>query len=220
MQIIEELSYVDVQETFAVLCELYLSAASGEERRRIIQAAERLSHNDLEVWRQVGFTVQKLLQALKDDDRAKAQPLVLAVARQILNPELSGSTWNFDSVSIHHHAVPDADAFGVVRQNVTDLLFRMYEQANSEGEKREVIQSLDQATRFPGIATYGDALTNMILDDTRRIVGSSPSARTRSSSRLFSRWSVISCGCIAVRKTKLAFNWKSAPKWLGKRARC
>ena len=174
MEIIETLSYVDVQETFGVLCDLYVSAVTGQERRRIIQAAERLAHNDLEVWRQAGFMVQQLLQesiaALNDNDRTRAQPVVLAAAQEILDPELSGSTWNFDSVSIHRRAVPGTDAHGAVRRSVIDLLFRMYEQAKSEGEKRAVIEVLVQATRFPGIAAYGDAQANMVLADTRRIV--------------------------------------------------
>ena len=149
MEIIETLRYVDVQETFRVLCDLYVSAATGEEGRLIIQVAERLAHNDLDVWRQAGFIVQKLLQesltALNEDDRAAARPVVLAIAVQILDPELSGSTWQFKSVSLHRGAVPVSDAFGVVRRNVIDLLFRMYDQAGLEGEKRELVQPLKEA---------------------------------------------------------------------------
>jgi ppGpp synthetase/RelA/SpoT-type nucleotidyltranferase len=174
LEIIEALRYVDVQETFRVLCDLYVSAANDEERRRIIQAAERLAVSDLDVWQQAGFIVQKRLQesitALNDDELAAARSVVLAVARQILDPELSGSTWHFESVSIHRGAVPVSDEFDVVRRNVIDFLFRMYEQASSEWEKRGVIQALNQAMRFPASAPYGDALANMVLDDTRRIV--------------------------------------------------
>jgi hypothetical protein len=109
------------------------------------------------------------MTALNDDDRDRTQPIILAVAGQILDPQLSGSAWNFDSVSIHHQAVPDTDAFGAVRRNVIDLLFRMYERSRSEGEKRAVIQVLKQATTFPGIAAYGEAVVRMVLDDTHRI---------------------------------------------------
>lgn len=174
LELIETLRYVDVQLTFQVLCDLYVSAAADEECRQIIQVAERLAHNDLDVWRQAGFAVQKLLQesitALSDSDRAAARPVVLAVARQILDPELSGSTWHFNSVSLHRGAVPATEAFGVVRGKVIDLLFRMYGEATSEREKREVILALNEAMRFPGGAAYGDALAEMVLDDTRRIV--------------------------------------------------
>ncbi|MFN3855684.1 MAG: hypothetical protein ACK4M0_14930 [Phreatobacter sp.] len=174
LELIEALRYVDVQQTFQVLCDLYTSAATDEERRRIIQVAERLAHNDLDVWRQAGFAVQKLLQESISDmsvgDRAAARPVVLAVARQILDPELSGSTWHFNSVSLHRGVVPASEAFGVVRGKVIDLLFRMYGEATSEEEKRDVFLALNEAMRFPGGAAHGDALAKMILDDTHRIV--------------------------------------------------
>jgi hypothetical protein len=130
LEIIEELRYVDIQETFRVLCDLYASAAKDEERARIIQVAERLAHNDINVWQQAGYVVQKLLQesvsALTDDERTALRQLVLAVARQILDPELSGSTWHFESVSLHRGAVQPSEGFGVVRNNTIDLLLSMY----------------------------------------------------------------------------------------------
>ena len=108
----------------------------------------------------------------------------------------------------------------VVRRNVIDLLFRMYEQAGSEREKREVIQALNEAMRFPASAAYGDALAKMVLDDTRRIVEFFADPRRRSSLKSFNRWSSICFGCIAVRKTKLALNRKSAPKLPPSRRGC
>lgn len=174
LEIIEDLRYIDIQETFRVLCDLYASATTDEERRRIIQAAERLAHNDLEVWKQAGFTVQKLLQesisALSEADRTAARAVVITVARQILDPEITGTTWNFQTVTFHRGAVRPSEAFGLVRSKVTDLLFRMYDEAKNEQEKREVINTLQEAMRFPGIAQYGDELTTMVLDDTHRIV--------------------------------------------------
>jgi hypothetical protein len=174
LELIEGLRYVDVQQTFQVLCDLSVLATTDEEKTRIVQVAERLAQNDLEIWRQVGFGVQKLLQestaALSDSDRGAARHVVLAVARQILDPELSGSTWHFNSVSLHRRAVPASNAFGTVRSNLIDLLFQIYSEAGPEGEKREVIQALNKAMRLPGGAGYGDALVKMVLGDTRRIV--------------------------------------------------
>lgn len=174
LELIETLRYVDVQQTFRVLCDLYVSAATDEERNRITQVAEQLAHNDLDVWRQAGFVVQKLLQesiaALSDGDRVAARPVVLAVAQEILDPELSGSTSHFNSVSLHRGAVPASDAFKAVRSDVINLLFRIYGDAGSESEMRQVIQVLNQAMRFPVGAAYGGALAKMVLDDTHRIV--------------------------------------------------
>jgi hypothetical protein len=46
----------------------------------------------------------------------------------------------------------------------------MYEEAKSDQEKRDIIHALSHATSFPGMASYGHALTSMVLDNTRQIV--------------------------------------------------
>jgi ppGpp synthetase/RelA/SpoT-type nucleotidyltranferase len=173
LEIIEDLRYSDIQETFRVLCDLYATATADEERRRILQVAERLAHHDLEVWRQAGFFVQKVLQesisALSDAERTSLSALVLTVARQTLDPELTGTSWHFQSVSLHRGAVQASEQFAIVRNNVLDLLFKMYGEAKSEQDKRNIVHTLDQATALPGGAAYDDALTIMVLDNTRRV---------------------------------------------------
>src|SRR6202000_2741704 len=74
LELVDELRYVDVDLTFRTLCGLYLSPRADEERKCIIQSFEALARNDLNVWRRVGFGVQKALydtiQALSADERA------------------------------------------------------------------------------------------------------------------------------------------------------
>lgn len=174
LEIIEVLRYINIQETFRVLCDLYASATTDEECRRIIQAAERLAHNDIDVWRQAGYVVQKLLQesisALSDVERTALRQLVLAVAQQILDPELSGSAWHFQSVSLHRGAVQPSEGYGVVRNNTIDLLLDMYERVANEQEKREIILALHHGMQLPGNTSPDNAITATILDNTIRIV--------------------------------------------------
>jgi ppGpp synthetase/RelA/SpoT-type nucleotidyltranferase len=174
LEIIEELRYVGVQETFRVLCDLYVSASTDEQRGRIIKTVERLAHNNLSIWQQAGCAVQKMLQeaisTLNDADRAAVRPVVLKVAEEILNPEVTGSTWHFQSVSLHRGAVQPSEELSAIRSRVIDLLLRMYDEAKTEGEKRETLHALHQAMQLPGNARYGDAITVMVLDNTLRIL--------------------------------------------------
>ena len=174
LDIIESLRYIDIQGTFQVLCDLYVGASTDEERRKIIQGTERLAHHDIDVWRQAGPTVQLLLQelisALNDIELSAVRPLVLMVAQQILDPEVTGSTWHFQSVTLHSGAAQPSETLGLARSNVLDLLLRMYGEAKTDQERRDIIHALDHATRLPGITSYGDALTRMVLDNTCRIV--------------------------------------------------
>ena len=173
LEIIEELRYVDVQETFLVLCDLYVSASTDEERARIITAVERLAHNNLSIWQQAGSAVQKTLQeaisALNDADRAAVRPVVLKVAEEILKPELTGTSWHFQSVSLHRGAVQPSDELSVIRNKIIDLLLCMHDEAEA-GERQETLHALHQAMQLPGEARYGDAITAMVLDNTFRIV--------------------------------------------------
>jgi ppGpp synthetase/RelA/SpoT-type nucleotidyltranferase len=174
LEIIEELRYVDVQETFRVLCDLYVSASTDGERGRILKTVERLAHNNLSIWQQAGCAVQKMLQetisALNDSDRAVVRPVVLKVAEEILNPELRGSSWHFQSVLLHRGSVQPSDELSDIRNRIIDVLLRMYDEAKSEDEKRETLHALQRAMRLPGNAGYGDAITVMVLDNTLRIV--------------------------------------------------
>jgi ppGpp synthetase/RelA/SpoT-type nucleotidyltranferase len=174
LEIIDQLCYVDIQATFRVLCDLYATADSSEERRRLLQSVESLARNDVEVWRQVGFGVQKVLleeiEALGDSDKERLRSIVLQVCQQILNPEVTGTSWSFNAATLQRGAVSASDAYAEFRKKALALLFGMYRNARSAGEKMEIIHTLHEATRFPMSAGRGDALVDLVLDDARAIV--------------------------------------------------
>jgi ppGpp synthetase/RelA/SpoT-type nucleotidyltranferase len=172
LEIIETIRYVDIEVTFRAYCDLYLTASNPAEGDKIIQAVERLADNDFRVWRQVGFGVQDVLQAavsaLSVEDRQRLKPIVLTVCRQCLDSEISGTTWHANSVSLHRGAVQASEEYGAFRGRTLDLLFEMYQESQGEAEKRAIIGVLKEATNFPGDGG-GDALTELILLDTKRI---------------------------------------------------
>ncbi|MET4528408.1 ppGpp synthetase/RelA/SpoT-type nucleotidyltransferase, partial [Bradyrhizobium sp. JR18.2] len=46
--------YVDIELTFATLCELFVNATDLDERKHLLTATEQLARNDLGVWEQAG----------------------------------------------------------------------------------------------------------------------------------------------------------------------
>jgi hypothetical protein len=172
LQIIDDLRYVDVGQTFCILCDLYMTASSDEERKRILQSLEALARNDINVWRQVGFGVQKVLydaiRALPQQERAALHAVIVTLCSLFLDTELQGTTWHFGSVSLYRGAVRASTSYGEFRRDVRGLLFEMYGQAASPGEKLQMIQALDTATRFP-MDEARDDLIELVLDDTRAI---------------------------------------------------
>jgi ppGpp synthetase/RelA/SpoT-type nucleotidyltranferase len=174
LEIIDRLRYVDIHATFRTLCDLYTGAISDEERRRLLQSVESLAKNDLEVWKQVGFSVQKILLddifTLDGREGKSLRTVLLAVCQQIVDPEITGTSWSLDAVTLQRGSVTSSAAYAELRRRTITFLFEMYCEAHSLGEKLGVIQALDEATRLPMNAGWGDALAEVVLDDTRAIV--------------------------------------------------
>jgi hypothetical protein len=173
LQLIDDLRYIDIELTFRVLCDLYMTARSDEERKRILQSVEKLARYDLNAWRRVGFGVQKVLYdatcTLSEAEKATLRPLIADMCSIFLETDLQGTTWHFDSVSLERGAVPPSPAFGEFRKSVLKLLFDLYQGAASPTEKMQMIQALNTATRFP-MEGSRDHLIELVLDDTRQIV--------------------------------------------------
>lgn len=173
LQLIDDLRYVDIDLTFRVLCDLYITARSDEEHKRVLQSFDVLARNDLNAWRQVGFGVQKVLYdaivVLPEAEKTALRPVIATMCSLFLDTELQGTTWHFDSVSLQRGAAPASDAYGEFRRNVLTLLFDQYRRAASTTDKMQSLQALNAATRFPMDGGQAD-LIEVVLDDTRRIV--------------------------------------------------
>jgi len=80
LKLIEDLRYVDIERTFRVLCDLYVTAHTSEERKLILRSFEALARHDLDRWKQVGFGVQNLLHdaisALSDAEKKALRPVI------------------------------------------------------------------------------------------------------------------------------------------------
>jgi ppGpp synthetase/RelA/SpoT-type nucleotidyltranferase len=173
LQIIDDLRYKDIAVTFRVLRELYVTAGSAQERKRILQSFEALARNDINVWRQVGFGVQQVLYdaicALPQGEKATLRPVIVTMCSLFLDTELQGTTWHFDSVSLQRGAVRASAPYSEFRRNILVLLFDVYRQSSTLAEESQIIQALSTATRFPMDDGRAD-LIEIVLDDTRQIV--------------------------------------------------
>ena len=173
LQLIDDVRYVDVAQTFHVLCDLYATSTSDEERKRVLQSMEVLARNDINAWRQVGLGVQQAIydemSALAGNDRSILRPLIVTLCRLFVDTELQGTTSHFDSVSLQRGAVPATTAYGRFRGEVIDTLFDLYRSAATLGQKLDVIHSFSTATRFPMDGGQVE-LIELVLEGTKSIV--------------------------------------------------
>ena len=173
LQLIDDLRYAEIERTFHVLCDLYLTARSNEERKRIFQSFEALACHDLEVWKQVGFGVQKALydaiRSLEEAEKQALRSVITGMCGLFLNAELEGATWHFNSVSLTRAAVTPSSAYEEFRNGVLEVLFGLYRTATSLPEKLQSEQALSSATRCP-MDGGRDDLIAIVLDNTLQIV--------------------------------------------------
>jgi hypothetical protein len=138
--ILERLRYVDAEATFDSICELYPGAQSDEECQRWLRAAQRLGHHEIEIWKQAGPIVQSLLVerigTLGEDKLGQLRPVVVEVLEQVLEPEVSGTSGTYNTVTFHRGAVAPSDMLAQVRSKAIDSLDTLFRTAENDSERR------------------------------------------------------------------------------------
>lgn len=174
VEIFDNFRYANIERTFSALCEVYWDEPDREVRKHIIDAAKRLAHYDLDVWRQVGPGVQLalvgIIERIDASDRAALRPLLITVWSEVLDSGISGTTWKANAVSIRSGALPVSEELKTVREKAMSGLFDLFGQSTTESQKRQVISALREATRVPTQAGYSNELLALTLTDAKRIV--------------------------------------------------
>jgi ppGpp synthetase/RelA/SpoT-type nucleotidyltranferase len=173
LQLIDDLRYAEIERTFDVLCDLYLTARSNDERKRIFQSFEALARHDMDAWKQVDFGVQKALhdavRSLPEAKRQALRPVITGMCELFLSAELEGATWHFNSVSLTRAAVTPSTAYKEFRNGVLEVLFDLYRTATSSNEKLQVEEALSSGTCFPMDGGHEDLIA-IVLDNTQQVV--------------------------------------------------
>lgn len=177
MDIVDTLRYAapdSVQRTFELLCELYQDATSDEQRKRVLHSAEELAKNELDVWKKAGPIVQHILaDRVLEIDLEKARPIrpvLRTVLAKLLSPEVTGTSSTYKTFTWTTQAANPSDALVSIRARAIQALQKMFLASDSDGERRDVIQALSEATRIPNQGNYPDALLRIVLTNTVEIV--------------------------------------------------
>jgi ppGpp synthetase/RelA/SpoT-type nucleotidyltranferase len=169
VEIFEMLRYVDIDRTFNVLCKIFRDESDEQTGKRVLDAIQSLAKYDLAVWERVGPQVQSVLidavEQMSAEDRETVRPLIVAVWESALNSEISGTTWKANSVTLSRGSVAVTPEIRAIRDKAISGLFDLFKRASSDGQRREVISALREATRPSPNAT--DLLTLTITDGIR-----------------------------------------------------
>jgi ppGpp synthetase/RelA/SpoT-type nucleotidyltranferase len=171
--ILDTLRYVNVEATFHTLIALYKGEQDGEVRKKIVDAIKQLAKYHLDVWNQAGPYVQSVLadviERFSQNELHLLRPIVLTVWRELLRSEMDSTSFSADRVTITSGALFVFEGIKAIRNRAIDGLLALFDGSSTEGEKREVVSALREATRLPGRANYSNELLQLTLEDTKRI---------------------------------------------------
>src|SRR5260221_8909296 len=171
--ILDTLRYFDIEATFRSLIDIYKGEQDSEVRKWIDDAVKHLAKYNLDVWKQAGPYVQAVLadvmESFSQDDLHMLRPIVLTVWRELLRSEMDSASFSADTLTINSRALPVYKDIKAIRNRAIDGLLALFDGSSTEGEKREVVSALWEATRLPGRANDPNELLQLTLEDTKKI---------------------------------------------------
>ena len=197
--IIEWCRYLDPEETYAFVRDLYTQTADAESRNQLVKVAERLARPTLQVWEQRGALVQVLLAELlsEEKDIVSIGPLATAIASQILEPEIEGTTMGSTTMTFRRGAVVHDSGLEKARRMVIEVIAGYAESVTGDDNAlKGAIGSLFDSGRRPLNCEESPETAAMILSDlayaVERMVGLVPEvsfdARQYIESQLLHYW--------------------------------
>ena len=151
-EIMEQYRYVDLHETYAFIRNLYVQTSDAESRTQLVKLAESLASPTLEIWQRYGPVVQvRLAETLsKEEDIASIAPLANTIARKILEPDITGTTWSSNAVTFHRGVIVHSDALEKARRMVVETIAAYAESVTGNDDALvSAISSLFDSGRKP-----------------------------------------------------------------------
>ena len=173
LDVLERLRYVDVEQSFLTLCEIYSTSTSEKETNRLIQAAERMASHDLSIWKKYGPVVQRKIveqiKLLEPDLVASVLPLVAAALSQVLSAEAESTKSGADVITFQRAAILPSPELKELREEAIRLLTNLYDTAG-DSDKRLIRNSVWSATRTASYPPENEDLDVIVIENSKLLV--------------------------------------------------
>ena len=182
-EIMEQYWYLDPDETYTFIRDLYVQTSDTESRNQLIRIAERLASPTLQVWQHCGPSIQVTLAEMlsKEQDIASIAALAITIASKILEPDITGTTWSSSAVTFHTGVIVHSDAHAKARRKVIETIAAYAETVTGQDDALEsAVSSLFDSGRWPQNGAESPELAAMILSDlahaVEHVIGFAPRA--------------------------------------------
>jgi hypothetical protein len=143
-------------------------------KQKIREAITSLAGYGLDVWSSVGPGVQlalvEAIAALPSEERFRDRELIVAVCHAVLAPDIEGTSWSADALTIRSGLVPATKDVQAVREKAISILFDLFRLAPSEDDRRKILAALHQAEHASGRVETSDDLLALTLANATQIV--------------------------------------------------
>ncbi|MAU40329.1 MAG: hypothetical protein CMF31_01790 [Kordiimonas sp.] len=166
--IIDEYRYIDAGETYAFIRYLYAETSTAEAKEQLVKIAEHLACPTLQVWEKLGPYMQVQLADIltKEEDIAPYAQLALAIAREILSSEITGTTAGSETVTFHRGAIRYSEELKDARRAMIDLIANHAETVISDEDAlQRAISILFEAGELPRLNDESAEVAAMIYGD-------------------------------------------------------
>ena len=198
-QIITQYRYIDPEETYAFIRDLYRESSNAEPRKQLTKVAESLASHTFQMWKHSGPLVQVILAELlaNEEDIAAIAPLAITIANKILEPGISGTTSSSNAVTISQGAIVHSEALEKARRTAIDVIANYAASVVADDTLlQSAIESLFAAGEQPRHGVESPDVAAMIRSDlahaidriTKFAANASFNARQDIESRLLQYW--------------------------------
>lgn len=170
IEVADKVRYVHTEQVVDFLLAMSRSA-DKEVKAKAERTLEALATLDLDIFYgepSLGAGPQARmvihLVGLKDEALRGNAAVILRVLGTVLSPTIQGTSWSFDSITIRRGSLTSAGGVAAMRAGAIKLAKRMYGLEASVDHRKQVLQTLDAATRREGSTSDAGTATMFETD--------------------------------------------------------
>jgi hypothetical protein len=172
IDLLREVRYHKPKEVLDLLTHL---AEKEEYRKKATEAIKSLAEYNLYALKYIGYlaqgTILDKLEKWSESKKIKHQEVINIITRELLSPEYEGhSMSDYKTFTISFGSLKSSELLQKIRGRTIEILKKLYTSSKDVQARKEILLSLNEATRTPSRGNYSKELEDLVIDDTNTII--------------------------------------------------
>lgn len=169
IELLNKIRYVDHGDVIPLLAEhIRSNGAGGGKAIEVIKNFSKYDFNYLTKIKSYApqRTILDFVKKWIPEEQVANFDFVQVVAEELLSSSISGASMDaVDTLTFHSAAVQPTEFLKKIRREVMDLEFSLYNLVPDPAQKLKIVRVLEEASRGPVNAMYGDDLKQTLAED-------------------------------------------------------